>query len=77
MAKQFACRLALIVCAASTVERVWSTDDLSATLTTVLVRMAVFYGLGLVCGDLARQLVEEDAQREFEKWQAAELESRA
>jgi hypothetical protein len=71
VAKQFASRLALLVFAASAAERIWSDADLSGTLTTVLVRTAVFYGLGLICGELAQQLVEEDAQREFVKLQAA------
>ena len=71
MAQQFASRLALLVFAASAAERIWSDADLSGTLTTVLLRTAVFYGLGLVCGELARQLVEEDAEREFKTLQAA------
>lgn len=71
MAQHFASRLALLVFAASAAERLWSDADLSGTLTTILIRTAVFYGLGLICGELAQQLVEENAQREFEKWQAA------
>jgi hypothetical protein len=72
VATQFASRLALLVFAASAIELMGSRGDLSGTLTTMLIRTAVFYGLGLVCGDLARQLVEEDAQRAFDQWQAAE-----
>lgn len=72
MATQFASRLALVVFAASAAEQLWSCSDLSAALASVLVHTAVFYGLGLVCGDLARRLVEEDAEREFEQWKAAE-----
>jgi hypothetical protein len=71
VATQFASRLALVVFAASAAERVWSCTNLGAALTDVLVYTALFYGLGLVCGDLARRLVEEDAEREFETWKAA------
>jgi hypothetical protein len=71
VATQFAGRLALLVFAASAAERLWSPHDLSSALSTVLVHTAVFYGFGLICGELARRLVEEDATREFEAWKAA------
>uniref|UniRef100_A0A7C4QGW8 Uncharacterized protein n=1 Tax=Schlesneria paludicola TaxID=360056 RepID=A0A7C4QGW8_9PLAN len=72
MATQFAGRLALLVFAASALDQLWSVDDLSAALTHVLGATAGFYGLGLICGDLARRLVEEDAQREFNAQIAAD-----
>lgn len=70
MAVPFACRLALLVFAATALEQIWSVDDLSAALGRVLTATAVFFGLGLICGEMARRLAEEQAQREVEAAQA-------
>lgn len=71
MARQFATRLGLLAFAASTAEALGTGVDLGSALTTALWRLALFYGLGWVCGELARRLVEEDAQQEFANWKAA------
>ncbi|MEX0702480.1 MAG: hypothetical protein WD069_10330 [Planctomycetales bacterium] len=65
MAARFASRLALIAFAAATIRGLLEGADFQGTLTTGLAAVAVFYGLGLVLGDLSRKLVEEHAQAEF------------
>jgi len=69
--RQFAFRLGLLAFAATTAEGAVTGLDAAGGLTTGLVRMAVFYGLGLVCGGLAQLLIDEQAQKEFDRWKAA------
>uniref|UniRef100_A0A7C2K0U5 DUF1206 domain-containing protein n=1 Tax=Schlesneria paludicola TaxID=360056 RepID=A0A7C2K0U5_9PLAN len=71
MARQFALQLGLLAFAASTADAAVTGQDVSGGLWTALGRLAVFYGLGLVCGGLARLLVDEQVQRDFERWLAA------
>ncbi|MDZ4683535.1 MAG: hypothetical protein SH850_00505 [Planctomycetaceae bacterium] len=71
MVRQFAFRLGLLAFAATTAEGAVTGLDAAGGLTTGLVRMAVFYGLGLVCGGLAQLLIDEQAQKEFDRWKAA------
>jgi len=63
--------LGLLAFAATTAEGAVTGLDAAGGLTTGLVRMAVFYGLGLVCGGLAQLLIDEQAQKEFDRWKAA------
>ncbi|HUQ72429.1 MAG TPA: hypothetical protein VM165_23075 [Planctomycetaceae bacterium] len=71
MVRQFAFRLGLLAFAATTAEGAVTGLDAAGGLTTGLVRMAAFYGLGLVCGGLARLLIDEQVQKEFDRWKAA------
>jgi hypothetical protein len=71
VSRQYALRLGLLAFAATTAEGALTGQDAIAGLTTGLARLAVFYGLGLVCGRLARMQVDEQVQRDFERWLAA------
>ena len=71
MAQQFAGRLGLLAFAATALDAAWSGLDLGGGVTLALVRLAIFYGLGLICGGLAGWLMEEQAQQEFDRWKAA------
>jgi len=71
LASAVACRLGLLAFAATALDAAWSGADLAGGITHALVRLAAFYGLGLVCGGMAGWLVEEQAQQEFERWKAA------
>jgi hypothetical protein len=71
VARQFAFRLSLLVFAATTADGAVTGSDLAGGLTTGLLRMAVFYGLGLVCGGLATLLIDEQVAQDFERWNAA------
>lgn len=71
MAWSFAGRLALLAFAATSAAGVGSGAALGDVLTTALIRLTVFYGLGLLSGALAQALMEERAQQEFERLIAA------
>jgi hypothetical protein len=71
VARLFAFRLCLLAFAATTADAAVTGQDAAAGLTAGLVRMAVFYGLGLVCGGLATLLIDEQVQQEFDRWKAA------
>jgi hypothetical protein len=71
VARQFAFRLSLLVFAATTAEGAVTGTDVAGGLMTGLVRMAVFYGLGLACGGLATLLMDERVAQDFERWKAA------
>lgn len=73
MATSFACRLGLIVFAATTLDAAWSGFDIAGGLTNALLRTALFYGLGLVAGGLAGRLMEEQSVIDFERWKVAAL----
>lgn len=60
MAHEFAVRLASIAFAAATAQGAITGADFQSTLKTALVVLGVFYGLGFVCGEIARLLVEEN-----------------
>jgi hypothetical protein len=65
VARQFASRLALIAFTAASLRGLISGADFQGTLQTALIAMAVFYGLGLVLGELARRVVEEHVVAEW------------
>ena len=65
VAKQFASRLALIAFAAASLRGLTCGAAFGATIQTALVAMAIFYGLGLVLGELARRVVEEHVTAEW------------
>ena len=67
MAIQFASRLALIAFATVSLRGVLVGGQFEGTLKTALVAGVVFYFFGMICGDLARRIVEEDARAEVEK----------
>lgn len=73
MAVSFACRLGLLVFAATTLDAAWSGSDIAGGLTAGLMRMVLFYGLGLVAGGLASGLMEEQSKIDFERWKLAVL----
>lgn len=74
MARQFAGRLALVAFATASVRGLISGAEFQGTLQGALIVLAVFYGLGLVLGDLARRVVEENAQAEFTRLTADQSE---
>jgi hypothetical protein len=67
MGRQFAVRLALIAFAASTMRSLIDAVDFGGALQIALLHGAVFFGLGWVCGELARRVVEENARQEAER----------
>lgn len=67
VATQFAARVALIAFASVTLRGVIELADFQMTMFSALSVAAVFFGLGLVIGELARRTVEEIAHREFEE----------
>jgi len=71
VARLFAFRLSLLAFAATTAEGAVTGSDAASGLMAGLVRMAVFYGLGLVCGGLATVLMDEQVAQDFERWKAA------
>ena len=79
VAKQFASRLALIAFATAALRGLISGAAFQGSLQAALVAMAAFYGLGLVLGELARRVVEEQVTAEWARLTAetAEQESHA
>ena len=59
MAHEFAVRLASIAFATATLQGVITGAGFQPTLKTALVVLAAFYGLGFLCGEIARRIVEE------------------
>ena len=72
---QFASRLSLVAFFAASMRGLISHTDFSRAVEAALLAMAVFYGLGLVLGELARLLVEENARTEVDRAFAREAES--
>ncbi len=70
MSLHFAFQLALIAFATVTLKGVVSWTDLESSLTSALVTGLAFGGLGLITGELARRIVEEQVQTEFEAWKS-------
>ena len=70
MALQFASRLSLLAFATMALRGVLDRSDFQATLEAALLLAAVFYGLGLFLGELARRVVEENVQAGFARLQA-------
>ncbi len=65
VARHFASRLALIAFATAAVRGLIAGADFQGTIQAALVATAVFFGLGFVFGELARRVVEENAEAEF------------
>ena len=60
------CSLALLIAFATAAVRGLITgSDFQGTIQAALVATAVFFGLGLVLGELARRVVQENAEAEF------------
>lgn len=59
MAHEFAVRLAAIAFATATLQGVITGAEFQQTLKLALVILGVFYGLGYLCGEIARRIVEE------------------
>jgi hypothetical protein len=72
VAKLFAGRLSLIAFATVSLRGVMTSGQFDGTLRTALAAAAAFYVIGLMCGDLARRLVEEDARIEVNRMIAEE-----
>ena len=62
MAHDFGVRLALISFGTAAMRGLISGADFTPALQTALLAAIMFYGLGLVCGELARRVVEEHVQ---------------
>jgi hypothetical protein len=62
---QFAKRLALISFATAALRGLFCEADFLATMQTALVSLGAFYVLGLVLGDAARRIVEENVRTQL------------
>jgi len=67
VAGHFAFRLSLIAFATASLRGLIAGVDFSDALKTALVAAALFYGLGLIVGELARRVIEEHVQAEFDR----------
>ena len=65
MSTQFAGRLSLIAFATAAFRGLWAQADFFGTIQTALVSLGVFYVLGLVIGEAARRIVEENAKADL------------
>lgn len=73
MAHEFAVRLALIAFATAAMRGLFSGADFQPAIQTALLALGAFYVVGLVCGEVARRLVEEYAPQQYAREkQAAE-----
>jgi hypothetical protein len=62
---QFAGRLSLIAFATVVLRGLWAQGDFFGTIQTALVSLGMFYVLGLVIGEAARRIVEENAKTDL------------
>jgi hypothetical protein len=62
---QFARRLSLIAFATAVLRGLLGQADFFGTIQTALVALGVFYVLGLVVGEAARRMVEENAKADL------------
>ena len=67
MAVQFGYRLALISFATVALEGALTGTDFEGSLRAALLAGVVFFVLGLICGELARRVVEEQVAAELEQ----------
>jgi hypothetical protein len=74
VAKQFASRLSLIAFSVTALRGLITDADFQGTVETGLIVAACFFVLGLVCGELARHLVEEHVHMEVERLFATDVE---
>ena len=65
VATQFAKRLALIAFATAALRGLFCEADFFATMQTALVSLGTFYVLGLVLGEAARRIVEENIKSDL------------
>lgn len=65
MAKLFAARLALIAFAVTLADALFSSRAFYPSLSSALIKAVLFYGIGFVVGELARRIIEENAEAEF------------
>jgi hypothetical protein len=65
VATQFAKRLALISFATAALRGLFGEADFFATMQTALVSLGAFYVLGLVLGEVARRIVEENIRTQL------------
>ena len=68
MAGQFALRLSLIIFATVLLRRLLAGSAFEDTLFSALCLAVVFVSVGLLLGEIARRVVFETAQKEFEQW---------
>ncbi|WP_339731252.1 hypothetical protein [uncultured Gimesia sp.] len=68
MALHYAFRLSLIAFATESVRGIISHSDFFGATQSALIAAVIFFGLGLVLGEVATRLVEESARASFEKW---------
>ncbi len=68
MALHYAFRLSLIAFATESVRGIFSHADFIGATQSALIAAVLFFGLGLVLGEVATRLVEESARASFEKW---------
>jgi|SRR5580692_3587483 hypothetical protein len=73
VATQFAKRLALIAFATAALRGLFCETDFFATMQTALVSLGAFYVLGLVLGEAARRIVEENIKSELARQLQATL----
>lgn len=66
MAHDYGVRLALIAFATAAVQGAFTGAAFEPGLKFALAAAALFYGLGLVCGELARRIVIESVAAEFQ-----------
>lgn len=67
MATQFATRLALIAFATVVIRGAIEQAIFYETLSTALTTGALFFGLGIVVGELSRRIAEEIAVKDFQQ----------
>jgi len=77
VSRNYATRLALIAFATSVLHGLILGGDFEACIKTALGIMAVFYGVGLMLGELARRLVEDSIEAGVARWQAANTQTQA
>lgn len=75
MAHKFGLQLSLIGFATITFQGLISGADFSSCFQSALLVLVVFYLLGVVLGELARRLVEENAVAEVAALMSAQAES--
>tara|TARA_R110002111_G_scaffold256015_1_gene322686 strand:+ start:30910 stop:31131 length:222 start_codon:yes stop_codon:yes gene_type:complete len=68
VALHYAFRLSLIAFATESVRGIFSHSDFIGATQSALVAAIIFFGLGLVLGEIATRLVEESARASFETW---------
>ena len=72
---QFATRISMITFATVCLRGMLLGSEFLGTIRSALFAGAGFYCFGVIIGEIARRIVEESVQSEFEKLLAAKLES--